>query len=275
MILRETYEVARLVLDEMGEKNTGLIAAGCAFYGLVAVFPGIGAVIALFGLVADPAFVETQLELMQRLMPAGTFSLFQDQVGALLAARSEALGFATAVSVFVALWSVRAGVAALIQGLNAIFERPNRELVRHFLVAWVVAVSLIAVAVVALFVLVLAPLAFRVLRLDAETFVLLVGLRWIVAFVVMLVGLGILYRYGPNRRNDRLAWITPGAVLVVILWVLMSEGFTTYVTHFDTYNRVYGALGAVVATLFWFYFSAFLVLFGATLNMVLDRRKPL
>jgi len=272
---REAYAVVRQVMDDLGEKNAGLISAGVAFYGLFAIFPGLAATIAIFGLVADPAVVNTQLEMLQGLMPPQVFRLFDAQIGNILGARSETLGLATVLSIAVALWSVRAGVAALIQGLNAIFDRPNRGITRHILVALLLSVSLVGVAIVALLMVVVAPVILALVPFGADQEVVLELLRWSILVLVLLAGLGIIYRYGPNRRGHRLGWLTPGAVLVVVLWIAMSAGFSVYVANFSNYNEVYGSLGAVVALLFWFYLSAFLIMVGAALNVTLDRRKPL
>ncbi|WP_296417201.1 YihY/virulence factor BrkB family protein [Pseudooctadecabacter sp.] len=272
---REIYEVIRQVLDDLGEKNAGLISAGVAFYGLFAIFPGLAATIALFGLVADPVVVNSQLNLVRGLMPPEVFDLFEGQISAILNARSETLGVATAISVGVALWSVRAGVAALIQGINAIFERPNRGIARHMLVALLMSASLVGVAIVALLMVVVAPVVLALAPFNADQEMLLELLRWIVVVLVMLAGLGIIYRYGPNRRGHRLGWFTPGAFLVVVLWIGMSVAFSVYVANFGNYNEVYGSLGAVIVLLFWFYLSSFLIMVGAAVNVALDRRKPL
>ncbi|MEL6959600.1 MAG: YihY/virulence factor BrkB family protein [Pseudomonadota bacterium] len=272
---REAYEVGRIVVDDIGEKNAGLISAGIAFYGLFAIFPGIAAIIAIFGLVADPVVVANQLSQISELMPEEVFSLFDAQVTSLINASSPTLGLATAVSVAVALWSVRAGVAALMQGLNAIFERPNRGLARGIFVALLMSASLVAMAIVALLMVVVAPVVIALVPFAQDQELILEVVRWSVVLLVLLFGLGIIYRYGPNRRGERLGWITPGAVLVVVLWIGMSLAFTVYVANFASYNEVYGSLGAVIALLFWFYLSAFLIMVGAALNVALDRRKPL
>ena len=272
---RSTYDVSRQVIDDLGEKNASLIAAGVAFYGLFAVFPGIAATISLFGLFADPIVVEAQLELMQGLMPAGVFSLFEAQVDRLLSARTTTLGLTTLISIGLALWSARTGVAALIRGLNAIFERPNRGSIRHVLVALLLTLCLVGIAIVALLMLVVAPITLAVIPFETDTGFWLEVIRWIVAISVLFVGLGVLYRYGPNRRFSRLSWVTPGAFIVVAVWLGMSAVFTIYVANFGTYNEVYGSLGAVIALLFWFYLSAYLILAGGAINVALDRRKPL
>lgn len=122
---RATYDVTRQVIDDLYEKNAGLISAGVAFYGLFAIFPGLAASISLFGLLADPTVVDSQLELMRGLMPPSVFRLFEIQIDGLLNAGSAMLGFTTLISIGLALWSARTGAATLIRGLNAIFDRPG------------------------------------------------------------------------------------------------------------------------------------------------------
>jgi membrane protein len=272
---RSAFEVTRQVLDDLGEKNAGLISAGVAFYGLFAIFPGIAAMISLFGIFADPIVVESQLDLMAGLMPDGVFKLFQTQIDGLLSAGSATLGVTTLVSIGLALWSARTGVAALIRGLNAIFDRPNRGSIRHVMVALLLTICLVGIAIVALLMVVVAPIFLAVIPFNTDQAVLLELFRWSLVVAVLFVGLGLLYRYGPNRRYARMGWMTPGAFVVVAFWLAMSAAFSAYVANFATYNEVYGSLGAVIALLFWFYLSAYLILVGAALNHTLDRRKPL
>lgn len=272
---RNTYEVTRQVIDDLGEKNAGLISAGVAFYGLFAIFPGIAATISLFGLFADPALVESQLDLMVLLMPPEVYSLFEAQIDGLLSAGSTKLGLTTLFSIALALWSARTGVASLIQGLNAIFDRPNRGSVRHIFVALLLTVCLMGIAMIAVLMVVVAPILLAIIPFETNSALLLEGIRWLVVVTVLFMGLGLLYRFAPNRKFSRLGWITPGAFLVVVLWLSVSAAFSVYVANFSTYNEVYGSIGAVIALLMWFYLSAYLILLGGALNVTLDRRKPL
>jgi len=275
MIWRTAYDVTRQVIDDLGEKNAGLISAGVAFYGLFAIFPGIAATISLFGLFADPFVVEAQLDLLQGIMPPGVFTLFETQIDGLLSAGSATLGLTTLISIGLALWSARTGVAALIRGLNAIFDRPNRGSIRHIFVALLLTICLVGTGIIALLMVVVAPVLLAIIPFDTDEALLLEVVRWTLVIAVLFVGLGLLYRYGPNRRFARLGWITPGAFVVIVVWLMMSAAFSFYVSNFGTYNEVYGSLGAVVALLFWFYLSAYLILVGGALNIALDRRKPL
>lgn len=254
------------------EKNASLISAGVAFYALFAIFPGIAATISLFGLLADPGVVAEQLELMRDFIPPGAFALFQSQIDRLLGAGGTTLGWTTVFSIGVALWSARAGVAALMRGLNAIFGRPNRGGLRHTFVALLLTGALVGIAIVALLLVVVTPILLKFVPVVGGLAWTLEILRWAVAIAVLVFGLGLLYRYGPNARGERLAWFTPGAGVVVVCWFAMSALFSVYVANFSNYNEVYGSIGAVVALLMWFYLSAYLVLLGADLNMALRNR---
>ncbi|GAD56145.1 YihY/virulence factor BrkB family protein [Limimaricola cinnabarinus] len=254
-----------------GEVQLGLIAAGVAFYSIFAIFPAVAALIAIFGLLADPTVIETQLVMMEEIIPVEAYELLREQLNLMLATRPETLGFATLLSTFVALFSARNGVASLILGLNQIYGRPNRNGLRQLAVAILLTLSLISIAVMAMLVVVIAPILIKVLPLERGTGWLLEAIRWIAAFGIVLAGLGVLYRFGPNMRGARGRWITPGAFLVILFWLVASAGFSFYLANFGNYNEVYGSIGAVIALLMWLYISAFLVLLGAAVNVVWQR----
>lgn len=267
---RGIWRVLRAVSELSSDVHLGLIAAGVAFFGIFAIFPGLATLIALFGLLADPSVVESQLELMQDIIPQDAYALINAQIGRLLAAQSGTLGWATGVSVAVALWSARAGVGALIQGLNAIQGNPNRGGLWHAVVALVMTMALIGIAIIALLVVVVVPVGLALIPVAQDWGHMIEALRWGVALFVLLAALGILYRFGPYRRQRRSGLVTPGAVLVVVSWLAVSVAFSYYLTNFGSYNQVYGSIGAVIAMLMWLYLSAYLVLLGAALNLVIE-----
>ncbi len=272
--LKRALRVGRDVFGLAERVHLGLIAAGVAFFGMFAIFPGIAALIALFGLVADPVIVDEQFSLMEDIIPPDAFALFKAQIERLLSAQTGTLGIATLVSVMLAMWSARAGVAALVQGLNAINGRPNRSGLWHYIVALFLTLVLIGISIFALLLVVILPIALAFVPLAASISWLLEVLRLVITFCIMMIALSVLYRYGPNRRGFRMRWITPGAFLVVILWVAASVGFSYYLTNFGSYNEVYGSIGAVIAMLMWLYISAYLVLMGAAFNVILEGKKP-
>ena len=250
-------------------RNMGLIAAGVAFFAMFSLFPGLAALIAVFGLLADPVVVQEQAAALSELMPPDVWALLNGQLTSLLSARPETLGWASFLSLVIAFWSARAAVAALMQGLNEIAARPARGGIRQTMVALLLTAGLIGVAVVALLLVVVVPVVLAFLPLGPWAALAADLLRWGVAICVLMTALGLLYRFGPNLRGQRHPWITWGAVLAVSLWLAASWGFSFYLTNFGNYNEVYGSIGAVAALLMWFYISAYLVLLGAGLNTVL------
>ncbi len=268
----------RLVANALAmadQANLGLIAAGVAFFAMFAIFPALAAIIAVFGLVADPSIVESQLELMRDVIPTEAFYLFDAQISRLLGARADTLGWATALSTGVALWSARAGVAALMRGLNAIKGEPNRGGIGHYAVALLLTICLVGIAVIALLIVVIAPIVLAFLPLGGVAALALEAIRWSVALFILLAALALLYRFGPNTVDVRTGWVSPGAIVVVVVWIAASVGFSAYLRNFGSYNEVYGSIGAVIALLMWLYISAYLVLLGAVLNVVLHRRDAL
>lgn len=260
------------VWQQIDEENLGLISAGVAFFGMLAVFPGLAALIAIWGLLADPTVVRDQIALLEGIVPSDVYGLLDVQMQALTSAGIETLSWATAISTFLALWSARAGVGALIRGLNTIYDAPNRASLSHYFSALVLTLALIGVSLVALTSVVVAPVVLAFLPLGQTEALIFELVRWTAAIAVLGVGLSVIYRFGPNRATPRKRWVTPGAVLVVVFWALASAGFSVYLSNFGTYNEVYGSIGAVVALLMWLYISAFLILLGGALNVQLERR---
>lgn len=267
------WRLLRAVYEGIERAHLTLIAAGVAFFGLFAIFPAIAALIAVFGLLADPVIVETQFQLLEDVIPAEAFDLFNAQIGRLLGTRSETLGWATIVSTGLALWSARAGVAALMRGLNVIHGGPNRSGLTHYAVALALTFCLVGIAVVALLAVVIAPIVLAFLPLPMGVGLLLSAVRWVAALFILMAALGLLYRFGPNRVDVRMGWITPGAAFVVVMWLLASMGFSAYLSNFGSYNEVYGSIGAVAAMMMWLYISAYLVLIGAVLNVEIAKSR--
>lgn len=265
--IKHIWRILTAVWKTAGEKHLGLIAAGVAFFGMFGIFPGIAAVIAIFGLIADPVVIAEQLSLMQDIIPPDAYVLISSQVVRLVAAPADALGWATGVSILLAIWSCRAGVAALIGGLNAIAGQRMRNGLWQIVVALLLTFALVTLAIVALTVVVIVPILLAFIPVANSTAWLLEGIRWLIALGVLMLGLSLLYRFGPARIGSRGRWFTVGAFVVVVLWVAASMGLSFYLTNFASYNEVYGSIGAVIGLLLWLYVSAYLILLGAALNV--------
>jgi len=271
--LKIWWQAGRAVFNGMHELNLGLISAGVAFYGMLAVIPGIAAVIALWGVVADPAIVNNQLAMLRGMLPAQVYSVLEGQIARLISTNNSALGWATALSTLAALWSSRAGVAALIRGLNSIYRVSNRNSLKQLGLALLMTLALVGVSLVALASVVIVPILLVLFPLGPLSEMILSISRWIIAIGVVMMGLGVVYRFGPNRNGERGKWFTPGAVVAVLIWGAGSWGFSFYLANFGQYNEIYGTLGAFIALLMWFYLSAYVVLLGGFLNAELARAR--
>ncbi len=261
------------VFEQIGKDNVSMIAAGVAFYSLLAIFPAITAFVSLYGIVADPAQVQQQIQTLAGVMPADAVALIGDQLRSVASARTSSLGLGALVATLIALWSAGAGVRALMTALNIAYqEDEKRGFIRFYLVAFAFTVGLMAAAILSLLAVVALPVALQFLPLGGLAQVLITGLTWLILALVMVIGLGAIYRFGPSRAPAKTRWVSWGAVAAVGLWLLASLGFALYAANFANYSATYGTLSAVVALLMWFWLSAFVVLLGAELNAEMEHQ---
>ncbi|WP_263289423.1 YihY/virulence factor BrkB family protein [Tateyamaria pelophila] len=255
------------------EKNLSLVAAGVAFYAILAVFPGMAATISLWAIVGDPGHALQQLKEFEELIPVDVYRLLAGQLTRLSTADGLTLGWASLLSFSLALWPARAGVDALIRGLNAIYGVPNRGGISRLVRAFLLTFCLIGVLLVAMGCIVILPIVLTFFPLGGWTSLGVQTLRWLVGVVVLLAGFALIYRLGPNMRGARPRLILPGVVFAVLGWIAASMGFSAYLQNFGTYNEVYGSIGAVIVMLMWLFISAYLVLLGGALNALLARAR--
>lgn len=250
-----------------------LIAAGVAFYGFLAIFPGAAAVIAIFGFVSDPSVIRAELELTRAVLPPEVFSLISGQVESLLAVNSSNLGLATALSTAFALWSARAGMAALIRGLNAIHQRPNRSGHWHQLWALGLTFMLIGLVLATMVLSVVLPVVVEFLPLGSLGLRALEGTNLAMGLGVGMLAIALAYRWGPNHGSHPPPLMSWGLIVAAVLWFLVTKGFVLYLANFPSYNRIYGSIGAVAALMMWLYLSAYAVLLGAAVDAERLRSK--
>lgn len=246
----------------MVDRNIGLISAGVAFFTLLAVFPAIAAFISLFGVFADPAALQNQLSLLQDLVPPAAFTLLENQVMRLVWSNDGTLGWAGLVSTLTALFLARQGVDAMLRGMNTIYGSQRRTGARHLMTVAVITLGMVLAGIVALLALLVLPVVLAIFPLAGLDALLVEASRWSVTFGMVALWLWVFYKIGPVRDQGSQASIRPGLALAMVLWILVSVGFSYFLSNFGRYNEVYGSLGAVVALLMWFYLSAYVVLLG-------------
>jgi membrane protein len=248
-------------------------AGGVAFFALLAIFPGLATIVSLYGLFLDPNAISQHLNLLAGVLPKGILDLIADQLIRVARQSTGTLSAASIVSLGIAFVSANSGVSALFDALNVIYkENEKRTLIRFYATTLLFTLSGILFALAITAMLVVLPVILTLIGLGAVTDAALRIARWPAMLLLVSIGLSLIYRYGPSRRDAKWRWVTWGSVVAALSWVCASVLFSWYVASFDSYNRIYGSLGAVIGFMTWIWLSAVIVLLGAELNAEMERQ---
>jgi membrane protein len=263
-----------------------LVAAGVTFYGLLALFPATAAVVTLYGLFADASTINEHLRLISGFLPEGALEVIGEQVKRIASQGHGRLGSAFLVTLGLSLWGANAGTKSIFDALNIIYkEREKRSFIGLTLRSLLFTVGGIALVLLAMAGIVVVPVALKLLGISQQSGAgLLALLRWPLLYLVILLALACLYRYGPSRTHPQWRWVTWGSALAGGVWIAGSLLLSWYVDNFGTYNATYGWLGAVIGFMVWMWLSTIVVLIGAEINAEMEhqtiqdttegRRKP-
>ena len=249
------------------------LAAGVAFYSLVSLFPAIAAGVSSYALFANVGTISKHLSIASDIVPAGSLDLLGEEISRIAAKSDGKLTFGFLLGLGIALWSANAGMKAIFDALNIIYDEEEKRgiiwlnMVSLFFTVCAIAAVGLAISLVVVFPLFLA--AFGPTSLDLP---IVRYLRWPVMFALMILGLSVLYRYGPSRRLAKWRWLSVGSVFAAVAWLAMSLLFSWYLGNFANYNATYGALGAVVGLMMWMWLSTIVVLVGAELNSEIEHQ---
>lgn len=267
------WSIAKRVYSSLTGKNISILAAGVAFYAMLSIFPALAAAIAIYGLLADPASVQREINAIHGIIPGEAQKLIETYLKSLVSTSSSKLGVGLVVSVLIALWSARSGTVTLIQALNLAYEEnEKRGVVRFQVVALGMTIAAIVFAFVALTLIAVLPPAMRFLPIGENLKVIGVVIPWLILVVLVSIGLAAAYRYLPSRESAKWRWVSWGGIAATIVWIIASAGFSVYVAKFGSYDKSFGSLGAVVVLLTWLYLSAYVVLAGACLNAEMEHQ---
>ncbi len=270
----EWKQVLKRTWQESSDDNVGLIAAGVAFYGFLALVPMLGAVVMSYGLIAKPATVIGDIRQLASVMPADAARLVGEQLMNIVGTSGSKKGFGLLIALVIALFSARNGATAIMTALNIAYEEEED---RGFF-----ALNLLALAITVGGVLVAVSTMIGVTALgqlpnilpDLPGFVLSIGtiLSYLLLAAIGAGAAATLYRYGPSRARTRWTWLTPGSLFATVMSLVITVGFGAYVASFGNYNATYGSLGAVVVMLTWLYLSSYVLLMGGELNSELEHQ---
>ncbi|GAA0928736.1 hypothetical protein Vau01_057600 [Virgisporangium aurantiacum] len=269
---RKAWRYLRRLQEDMSNDNLTLVSAGVAFYWMLALFPGIIAMVTVYALFADAGQAREQLSPILGALPEDARTLITDQLDKTVDAGGGGLTFGLVASLLAVLWAASGGMQALMTGLNIIYgaqETRNFAQLRGISLLLTIGALIsagVAIALVAAF-----PVVLDRIGLDPVAAVGAQVVRWLILLVLIGTGLSVMYRFGPAPHRARWHWVTPGNVTAVGLWLLASLGFSLYVSSFGSYNKTYGALAAVIVLLMWLYLSAVVILLGAEIDAIREQ----
>jgi membrane protein len=266
-ILGRTYE-------EISADRLLLIAGGVVFYALLATVPAITALVSVYGIFTKASSLGAQLSFLADVMPTTAYQLISDQVVRIAGNNDGKLTFAFILGLGIALWSANAGMKAVFDALNIVYdEDEKRSFIALNAVSLAFTLAAILVLVLMLSAVVVLPLVLAFLGVAAERQAgWLPLLRWPVLFVLVMLGLATLYRFGPSRRRAKWRWVSVGSLFATTAWLAISLLFSWYLSRFADYNATYGSLGAVIGLMMWLWLSTSVVLVGAELNSEIEHQ---
>jgi membrane protein len=255
------------IWKNIGKDRVIVVAAGVTFYTVLALFPAIAALVALYGLFADPTTITSHLENIAGLVPAGAIEVIRDQITRVASQGRTTLGLTFLAGLLASLWSANAGMKSLFDALNLVYnESEKRSFIWLNIISLTFTVLAIVFALVAIGVMVVVPIVLNFFGLAGATEMVIKIARWPALLIVVSLALAFLYRYGPSREKPQWRWITWGSAVAAVSWLVVSILFSWYAENFGSYNETYGSLGAIIAFMFWIWLSTIVVLIGAELN---------
>lgn len=248
-------------------------AGSVAFFTLLAFFPAVAVVVSVYGIVTDASTIGNHLALLAGILPEGVIALIRDQIAAIVSKETKTLSLAFAISLGTAFWSANSGVGALFDALNVVYgEKEKRSLIRFYLTTFTFTVGAVLFVVTAVSGVVVLPIVLQIVGIPFSAEIVLNWFRWPLLLGVVIAALALLYRFGPSRETAEWKWVTIGSGAAAVMWIAASMAFSWYVASFDSYNRVYGSLGAGIGFMVWIWLSIVIVLLGGELNAEMEHQ---
>ncbi|KAA1152238.1 YihY/virulence factor BrkB family protein [Pseudoalteromonas fuliginea] len=270
------WDIVKRIFKQMNEDNLSLVAAGVAFYALLAIFPAIAAVVSIYAYFSSPTDISEHLSLFVTLLPDSSRELILSQVSSLAQSSNASLSISALGTLVLTIWSSSKGSQALITACNISYrEYEKRSFFKALLVRFLFSMGAIIVAIFSLIIIGILPIVLNLVGLKEGIDLLIKLISWPLLALIFNFTLVFLYRYAPHRKPAKWRWITIGSSIATVLWILASIGFSFYVSRFSSYNETYGSLGGVVIMLMWLYISAYIVILGASTNAATEQQTAI
>jgi len=267
----------RSVVEFQADKLT-VWAAALTYYGILSVFPGLLVLVAVLGLLSDH-LTQDLLDTVAPIVPGAARDILTGALQNIQAGGGKA-GLAAIIGLLIGIWSASGYVAGFMQASNAIYDVPEgrpiwKKLPVRLGITIITGVLLVASVLIVVISGKLAAQLGKVLNASSATVTTWNIVKWFVLVILVSLMFAILYWAAPNVRHGGFSWVTPGGVVAVVLWVLVSVGFGIYAANFASYNKTYGALGSVIVFLIWMWLTNLSILYGAELNAELERQRAI
>ncbi len=260
-------QITKRSIKEVGEDNLTLIAGGIAYSWFLSLFPMMIAAVSIYGLVVDPTEVQAQVDSLASGLPQAAQDLIGTQLRSISSSSGGGMSLTLILSVALALWSASAGMAGLVQALNIAYdEKDERNFVIKRGLAILLTIGFLVFIAVAILLVGVFPVVLQSLGANAFITVLAQVVRLAVLVATFGLFLALLYKVAPHRDDPQLKWLSLGAIVSTVIWVVASVAFSFYVDNFGSYSETYGALAGVVVLLLWFWLTALVILLGAEIN---------
>jgi membrane protein len=259
------WQIARRAWKEAKTDQVPLLAAGVAFKSFLSLFPAMIAAVLIYGLISDPKTVASQAQQIAAALPKDAAGVITTQMTAITSTPQQSLGIGLIIALVFALWSASGGVSNLMTAVNIAYdEQETRGFIKRTALSLTVGAIVFVVLTIAL--VAVAPAVLDNLVGTGPVRWLLEAARWVLLLIAVMVALAVVYRVAPDRDAPKFSWVSVGAVLATIIWLIASLGFSLYVDNFGKYGKTYGALAGVIVLLLWLWISCYIVLLGAEMN---------
>ena len=263
-------QIAQQLPGRLREHNLTLVSAGVAFYAFLAFVPALIVIVTVYGLIAKPADIQRQVRGFGKALPDEVQKFIQQQITSVGSASRAGVSITLLIAVALALWSASGGMAALVTGVNVARDQTEpKSFMKKRGKALALTFGAIVLLVVMMFLIAAVPSLLTHAGLGTAGRVVFNILRWPLLAIVIVLGLGVLYRIAVAQpKQARFGLVTPGALVATLLWLIASGLFAVYTASFASYSKTYGSLASIVVVLLWLYLSAIAVLIGAEIDGV-------
>lgn len=249
------------------------LAAGITYYSILAIFPAIAALVAVYGLFSDPSTIARHLDQLGGFLPGGAIDVARDQLARVASKGSQTLCLTFLIGLLASLWSANAAMKSLFDTLNIVHnEDEKRGFIKLNATSLGFTIGGILFTSAALGAILAIPMVLKSMGLPDEGNALLRIGRWPVMCLILAFALAVIYRYGPNREAPQWQWISWGSAVAALLWLAASGMFSWYAANFGKFNETYGSLGAIIGFMTWLWISAIVILVGAEINAEMEHQ---